>query len=137
MFLVVIIICNFIGCGVEPDLAKKSSNEQTVEVTINDIVSAFDENLYQIQNYDSEMIAEIHKKLSLDGEILSVVHAAKFENEGSELEWAYIYELSNDDDAIWLEENRATFVSTIDNGICIRLNNIVIFGNSAIIQTLK
>lgn len=124
-FLVLLIICSFIGCASQ-------------DVTVNDIVRYFDEDGYQIQAYNSEMIAEIQeKKLILNGEILSVAHATKIENEDSNLEWAYIYELSDEDDAIWLEENRTAFVSTIDNGTCIRLNKIVVFGNSSAILSLK
>ena len=136
VFLVLIILCNSIGCGSQSDLSPDSPNEETV-VTVNDVVSYFDQDAYQIQIYDSEMISQIQEKLSLNSEIISIVHATKLNNEESDLEWAYIYELSDVADAIWLEENRTAFVSTIDNGTCIRSNRIIVFGNSSVILSLK
>ena len=107
--------------------------DDSVRITVDSILEAFDkDDGYDIRHYDRVMIAEIQGKLILDGEITKVVHIVK-----SNSEWIYVYELSNETDAIWLEENRTAFVESVVNGSCVRFGNIVVFGNSDVIKNLS
>ena len=75
--------------------------------------------------------------MALSGDIISIVHII---NQGASTpngDFAYIYEFSNEKDATWFEENRRAYVSSLEEGRCVRFGSIVIFGTSSVIDTLS
>ncbi len=86
--------------------------------------------------YSDSIIAatkeNISKKITLKGDILDIVHLTY--HDGTVLRFVYIYEFDNEDDAALYEADRAIFAQNIENGVCVRLGNKVIFGNHAIIS---
>ena len=146
LILILLIVFPLFGCQTSTDSATPpatdSENPPQVDpptqapapsaMEIEDILEVYNEKGgYNIQHYDDSMIATVEGKLILDGEITAIVHITK-----SPTEWTYIYELSIESDAIWLEENRTAFVTSIENGSCIRDGKIVVYGNSDVIKTL-
>lgn len=127
VLILTFVVLSLFSCG-----DKKSEN-----VTVDDIVNSFDEKVYLPQVYNDEQIASIYGKLSLSGEILSVIHIVNKSTTPPNLEWTYIYEFSSQEDAVWFEENRKEYVSTQENGQCLRFDKIVVFGNSPVIADLS
>ena len=81
------------------------------------------------------MIADTRAKLDLNGDISAIVHVTRSYEGG--LIWAYVYELTDENDAIAFEENRRAFVeSTEENGTCLRFDRIVVYGNSPHIASI-
>ena len=81
------------------------------------------------------MIADTRAKLDLNGDISAIVHVTRSYEGG--LLWAYVYELTDENDAIAFEENRRAFVeSTEENGTCLRFGHIVVYGNSPHIASI-
>ncbi len=119
---------------VATDTANKAPSAP--ELTVTDIAELFDSDIYHVQTYDARMIAEIRKNLTLEGDISSVLHITNQETAPPDLEWAYVYELTEEADAAALAENRDLFVSSMEGGICVRLGNIVVYGNSPVIAAL-
>ena len=134
-----VLFCN--SCS-NPSTTNETSKDLTstpIEITVEEILSLFDTPPHYIQEYDKEMIEGIETNINQDlthsGEISRIIHIATQANE-SERVWAYVYEFSVESDANSFEKNRSMFVSDLENGRCIRLGNIVIFGNSIIISTI-
>ncbi len=119
--------------------------ETETNLTVDAIIQLFDKKVFYIQKYDSSMIATICQNissmgLSLNGEILEIVHITdqSVSREDPNWSWAYIYEFSNEEDAIAFEDNRRTFViSTEENGACIRCGKIVVFGSASVIPSIE
>jgi len=106
------------------------------DMTVADIVTLFDEDVYFAQTYDDQMIDAIRQKLVLEGEIVSVVHIMNQKTSAPNLEWVYVYEFTEETDAAAFEENRQAYAETIEGGVCFRHGNIVVYGNSPIIAEL-
>lgn len=105
--------------------------------TVNDAIAAFDDETYYAQAYSEDLIDPIRQKMALSGDIISIVHII---NQGASTpngDFAYIYEFSNEKDATWFEENRSAYVSSLEEGRCVRFGSIVIFGTSSVIDTLS
>lgn len=120
ILLCCVLVCVLVACN------------SKVPDTVDDIAKLFDEDVYYLQKYDTEMIASIRAKLTLNGDILTVVHLIDEQSSSSDNpKWAYIYEFSDEADAEWFEENRRAFVtSTEENGLCVRRGCIVVFGSA-------
>jgi len=121
------------------------TDEIETDITVDEIIRLFDNKVFYIQKYNFSMIATICQNisnmgLSLNGEILAIVHITdqSVSCEDPDWSWAYIYEFSNEEDAIVFEENRRTFVvSTEENGACIRCGKIVVFGSASAITSIE
>ena len=82
------------------------------------------------------MIDSIRQKMVIEGEIVSIVHIINSQTTAPNLEWTYIYEFSDKQDAVWFEENRNAFVADQEGGRCVRFDAIVVYGTSPIIDTI-
>ena len=105
--------------------------------TVDTAIAAFDNETYYAQAYSEDLIDPIRQKMALSGDIISIVHII---NQGASTpngDFAYIYEFSNEKDATWFEENRSAYVSSLEEGRCVRFGSIVIFGTSSVIDTLS
>lgn len=118
-----------------PTQAPTNDEPSAPRLMVDEVVNVFEENGdYFIQRYTDDMIAQIAGSLQLEGEITAIVHIIRSNGDGTS-EWAYIYEMSNQSDADWLAENRALYVTTVENGVCIQSGKIVVFGNSDLISS--
>jgi len=124
--LVCSLLCSFISCG-----------DKSNDFTVDDIVAHFDESIYYAQDYNPEQIDEIKEKLILEGDICAIVHITDQSiNESGN--WAYIYELSDEADAISIEKDRSEYLKATDeNGTCVRFGKIVVFGNAPEISSIQ
>lgn len=108
---------------------------------VEDVVAHFTaDKTYSAQTYEEQMIetvrAGIEKNgITLSGEIVAVVHLVA-EGTDEAFPWAYVYELAEESDAVAIEENRRSFVSSFAGGSCVRFGRVVVFGTSPYISTL-
>ena len=102
ILLVCSLLCAFISCG-----------EKSDELTLDDIVAHFDESTYYAQNYNSEQIDYIKEKLILEGDICAIVHITD-QSIAASGNWVYIYELSDEADAVSIEKDRREFLKATD-----------------------
>ena len=121
VLLVLVVFFSLVSCGKEE------------KVSVLDVVTSFDEELYYADVYDALEITEIKRKLTLEGDILEIVHIMKKKTAPPTLVWTYVYEFELEADAVAFAENRAVFMDSTDNGKCVRLGNIVVYGNSDVI----
>lgn len=88
--------------------------------------------------YDPQTIAQTREKIAqvnaLEGDILNLVHLTH--HDSSVLRFVYIYEFESENDAKLYAENRALFVQSIEDGLCVRMGNKVIFGNHSVISEI-
>ncbi len=134
ILIIGILLCTFVGCN---------ANRRKAEVTVDSIIELFDED-YNAQEYTSEMIAQILPNfekigVTINGSISAIVHLTKKASapDRSDWSWAYIYEFTDEADAIAFEENRRAFVdATEENGACVRCGLIVVFGSAPIISSI-
>ena len=135
IIIISVLICSLVACNF---------NNSRENVTTDSILELFS-NDYSSQKYTSEIISDIitnieNSGISLNGNITTVVHLTKKESQpdASDWSWAYVYEFTDEADAIAFEENRRTFVeATEENGMCIRCGLIVVFGSAPIISSME
>ena len=88
--------------------------------------------------YNPQTIAQTREKIAqgiaLEGDILNLVHLTY--HDGSVLRFVYIYEFESENDAVLYAENRALFAQSIEDGLCVRIENKVIYGNHGIISEI-
>ena len=88
--------------------------------------------------YNPQIIEQTREKIAqtnaLEGDILNLVHLTH--HDSSVLRFVYIYEFESEKDAKLYAENRALFVQSIEDGLCVRMGNKVIFGNHSIISEI-
>ncbi len=88
--------------------------------------------------YNPQTIAQTREKIAqgiaLEGDILNLVHLTY--HNGSVLRFVYIYEFESEKDAELYAENRALFAQSIEDGLCVRAGNKVIYGNHGIISEI-
>ena len=147
LFLILLTALMLVCCAPLDERAPEQDAEQQPEQSseapsaptfiLEQAVAAFDTQKYFIQTYDETMIESIRAKLTLQGDIVAVVHVTNPATAVPDLEWTYIYEFSNETDAIAFEENRTSFVSTQEGGRCLRRGLIVIYGNSPLIGQIE
>jgi len=121
----------------EPSMTDDVSNP----ITMDDILSEFSDPSYFQQEYNHEMIDSIKENIgkhniALDGNILRVNHTVDQGKSNDVLIFIYVYEFELVSDAILFENNRKDFMSTMENGCCVRFGTVVVFGNSDVIPTL-
>ena len=145
IIIIGILICSFVACSFN-----NSSENVTTDIIVQKSVYTTDSilelfnNDYNSQKYTSDIISDIitnieNNGIILNGNITTVVHLTKKESqpEASDWSWAYVYEFTEESDAIAFEENRRTFVeATEKNGMCIRSGLIVVFGSAPAISSI-
>lgn len=86
--------------------------------------------------YSPQTIAQTQEKIgqrnTLEGDILNLVHLTH--HDGSVLRFVYIYEFESEKDAELYEADRALFAQSIEDGVCVRSGNKVIYGNHSVIS---
>ncbi|MBQ8746280.1 MAG: hypothetical protein IJZ08_00235 [Clostridia bacterium] len=135
-----VLLCSLVACGTKSSEAPDSEEQ----ISVDSIVELFEKD-YNAQKYTAEQISNLIPNLeangiSLNGSITAVVHLTKKASEPgrSDWSWAYVYEFTEEADAIALENNRRAFVeATEENGTCIRCGCIVVFGSSPIIASIE
>lgn len=89
--------------------------------------------------YSPQTIAQTQEKIgqryAFEGDILNLVHLTY--HDGTVLRFVYIYEFENENDAILYEEDRAIFSQSVEDGVCIRVGNNVIYGNHSIVSEIN
>ncbi len=112
-------------------------------VTVESIIELFDSDVYRAQRYDKEMISTIKQNIAnqgitLSGEIKAIVHVIDQITTSETRDWAYIYEFSNEADAIAFAENRSEYVDAVlEDGLCLRFGLIVVFGSASEISLIQ
>lgn len=147
MLLTCILVCAFAACNTEDDAkntdtpteAPTAAPTEAPKMTIGKLLGFFDDDVYYKQRYTAEMILPIRDKLTLEGDILKVIHIVDQNTGGDNLTWAYVYEFSEEADAIAYEEDRREYVNYMyaDKGYCVRFDKIVVFGNSSVIAKIE
>ena len=145
--IICVLACLLIACNAknptETDGLSNNAVETDVKFTVDKISELF-ANDYNAQEYDSDMIAHLLPNIEnagiiLNGDIATVIHmtAKNSAPEGENWSWAYVYEFTDESDAIAFEENRRAFIEvTEENGACIRCGNIVVFGSAPVIASI-
>jgi hypothetical protein len=157
IFILLGLVCALMACNtgnsIETDGVDNSSavtteafeqseeqSEEQAEVTVDGIMQLFDEKYYA-QEYTADMIAKVLPNLEsngiiLNGEVTAIVHIVdKITDPASdEWTWAYVYEFTEETDAVAFETNRRAFVG--ETGACVRLGNIVVFGTAPVIFSI-
>ncbi|MBQ8407805.1 MAG: hypothetical protein IJY39_02960 [Clostridia bacterium] len=153
ILIISILVCTFVACSVnnsdENTTETNDINATTdvidnkVDFTVDSIVEFFNED-YNAQQYTSEMISYLipnfeKNGIALNGNITTVIHFTKKSStpELTDWSWAYVYEFTEEADAIAFEENRRVFVeATEENGVCVRCGLIVVFGSAPILSSI-
>lgn len=134
LLIIALLLSTLVACG-SGDAPSEVSVKKVI--TVDDVVNCYDSNVYYIQAYENELIEEVKSKLVLEGDILDVIHIVNNQTAPPDLEWTYVYRFSSETDAAWFFENRSEFVKTVNNGRCVRFGNIVVYGSSSVIDSLK
>lgn len=143
VIMISILVCTFAACNINNSSENDSDADGVAEITVESITELFGED-YNAQEYTSEMIEymlpNIEKSgIALKGDVTTIVHITKKASapEMDDWEWAYIYEFTNEADAVAFGENRRAFVNdTEKNGQCVRYGLIVLFGSAPIISSI-
>ncbi len=112
-------------------------------VTVESIIELFDSDVYHAQHYEKEMISQVKQNIAnqgitVSGEIKAIVHITDQSSTAETRTWAYIYEFSNEADAIAYYENRSQYVDlALEDGLCVRFGLIVVFGSASEISLIK
>ena len=134
IFLIGVLLFSVVSCG-----------QQGKTVTVDGIVKLFDsDDDYYVQHYTAELIDKArtnmtNANLDLKGDISEIVHIIDQSKspENSAGEWTYIYDFTDEADAIAFAENRQVFIDKLEeDGTCIRRGRIVVFGTSSIISSI-
>ena len=160
IFIIIAVVLSFVACDTEEvseisvdaesaelsDISVAESDVPEVEIKFDDIIKALDYKEFYAQEYDADMIASVKENifdvgLELSGDIIRIVHVIDQsvpKDDPSSFGWVYIYELSEESDAIALEENRREFVNaTEEDGKCIRYGRIVVFGTAQMLSFIE
>ena len=113
---------------------------QKSELTVDEAVAVFEDDIYLVQEYGENMIAPIRENIEKDFahevEIVAIVHIINQTTSVPNLEWTYIYEFSDVENAKEFEKNRSNYASSLEGGRCVRFDKIVVFGTSPLIDTI-
>ena len=149
-----VLICTLLSCGKQsPEIILSETSTAVMtevttvatttndllekKMTVDDVVAYYDAQVYRVEKYDSQRIASISEKLTLEGDITSVIYIINSQTSSPDLEWTYVYEFTDESDAVWMEENRRLYISSVEGGICIRRGSIVVYGNSDVIASIS
>lgn len=156
ILLAAVLLCSFVACNTKDPSQNDTDTSDvnvtdngtddtpnTSNVTVQSIVALF-RNDYNIEEYPREYIEEVIPNIEnfgivLKGDVTAIIYITK---QGSvpglcDWSWAYVYEFTDETDAIALEENRRAFVNaTVENGQCVRYGKIVVFGSAPTISSI-
>lgn len=138
IMLITLLAFSLMACA-SPDNSEKGGKKVTVE----SILELFDSDVYHARKYDSKMISQIKQNIAnqgitLSGEIKAIVHVTDPNSTAESLVWAYVYEFSNEADAIAFYENRSEYVKVaLEDGLCVRKGLIVVFGSAEEISLIE
>ena len=151
ILIICLLTCSFVSCNKETDTTSISgittesteAPEMKEKLTVDGILELFEKD-YNFQKYTSEQIAYILPNIEKNGIILSgsvtaIVHLTKKASEPGrdDWSWAYVYEFTEEADAVAFEGNRRAFVeATEENGACVRCGLIVVFGSAPIVASV-
>lgn len=102
LLLLSTLICAFAACNAKDDApetdapteAPTAAPTEKKALTVNKVLKFFDNDVYSKQTYTKDQIATIKEKLTLEGDILKVVHLIDKNTSSENLIWAYLYEFS-------------------------------------------
>ncbi len=138
--LIGLLAFSLIACG---SPKKSDGGNGDKEVTVESIIELFDSDVYHAQRYNTEMISSVKQNManqgiSVSGAIVAIVHLTDQSATSENRAWAYVYEFSNEADAIAFEENRSKYVDVaLEDGLCIRRGLIVVFGSASEISLIQ
>lgn len=160
LFLIIIVVLSFVACDTDEiseisvdaestelsDISVAESDVPEVEIKFDDIIKALDYKEFYAQEYDADMIASVCENiagsgLELNGDVTRIVHITDQsvpKDDPTSFGWAYVYEFSEESDAVAFEEDRREFVNaTEENGACIRYGRIVVFGTAQMLSFIE
>ncbi|MBE6574616.1 MAG: hypothetical protein E7652_09545 [Ruminococcaceae bacterium] len=122
-----------------PEGFEEDPSEEPAADSVAGIVKAIEDATELCGGYYSEQLIEstkdnINNKFTLEGDILNLVHLTH--HDGTVLRFVYIYEFESENDAVLYAEDRAVFTQSVEDGVCVRSGNKVIFGNHSIVSEL-
>lgn len=158
--LIIAVVLSFVACDTEEtseisanmesanstDISAAESAAPETMIKFDDIIKALDYKEFYAQEYDADMIASVCENiagsgLELNGDVTRIVHITDQsvpKDDPASFGWAYIYEFSEETDAIAFEEDRREFVnSTEEDGACLRYGRIVVFGTAQMISFIE
>lgn len=161
LFLIIIaVVLSFVACDTDEnseisidiestdstDISAAESAAPEAMIKFDDIIKALDYKEFYAQEYDSNMIASVRENISgsgleLNGDVTRIVHVTDQsvpKDDPSSFGWVYVYEFSEETDAIAFEEDRRDFVNaTEEDGKCIRYGRIVVFGTAQMLSFIE
>lgn len=143
IIVTIILVCTFVACNVNNSI-ETDVIDNKADLSVDSILKFFNED-YNAQEYTSDMISNIltnleNNGIALKGNVTTLIHLTKKDSapELPDWSWAYVYEFTEETDAIAFEEDRRTFVkATEENGVCVRYDLIVVFGSAPIISSME
>lgn len=122
-----------------PESFEEQAAEEPDSASVEGIVKAIEDKTELCGGYYSpQTIAQTMEKIgqrnTLEGDILDLVHLTH--HDGTVLRFVYIYEFESENDALLYEEDRTLFAQSIDDGVCVRKGNMVIYGNHSVISEI-
>lgn len=160
IFIIIAIVLSLVACDTEEvsdmsfdsesaastDVSETQSVEPEVEIKFDDIIKLLDYVEFYAQEYDADMIASVCENiaqsgLELNGDVTRIVHVTDQsvpKDDPTSFGWAYVYEFSEEADAIAFEENRRDFVNaTEEDGAFLRYGRIVVFGTAQMLSFIE
>ena len=160
LFLIIIVVLSFVACDTDEiseisvdaestelsDISVAESDVPEVEIKFDDIIKALDYKEFYAQEYDADMIVSVCENiagsgLELNGDVTRIVHITDQsvpKDDPTSFGWAYVYEFSEESDAVAFEENRREFVNATEkDGKCIRYGRIVVFGTAQMLSFIE
>ena len=160
IFIIIAVVLSFVACDTEEvseilvdtestelsDISAAESDVPEVEIKFDDIIKALDYKEFYAQEYDADMIASVCENiagigLELNGDVIRIVHITDQsvpKDDPTSFGWAYVYEFSEESDAVAFEEDRREFVNaTEEDGACIRYGRIVVFGTAQMLSFIE
>ena len=158
--IIIVVVLSFVACDTDEiseisvdaestelsDISVAESDVPEVEIKFDDIIKALDYKEFYAQEYDADMIASVCENiagsgLELNGDVTRIVHITDQsvpKDDPTSFGWAYVYEFSEESDAVAFEENRREFVNaTEEDGACIRYGRIVVFGTAQMLSFIE
>lgn len=158
--IIIVVVLSFVACDTEEvseisvdaestelsDISVAESDVPEVEIKFDDIIKALDYKEFYAQEYDADMIASVCENiagsgLELNGDVTRIVHITDQsvpKDDPTSFGWAYVYEFSEESDAVAFEEDRREFVNaTEEDGACIRYGRIVVFGTAQMLSFIE
>ena len=158
--IIIVVVLSFVACDTDEiseisvdaestelsDISVAESDVPEVEIKFDDIIKALDYKEFYAQEYDADMIASVCENiagsgLELKGDVTRIVHITDQsvpKDDPTSFGWAYVYEFSEESDAVAFEEDRREFVNaTEEDGACIRYGRIVVFGTAQMLSFIE